>query len=58
MRKAGSRFCLPREDGDRVGGGVENTGKALPPKAAGEKVEKWNQRRDLTKKGERRKERV
>ena len=47
MRKAGSRFCLPREDGDRVGGGVENTGKALPPKAAGEKVEKWKQPQGL-----------
>ena len=36
----------------------ENTGKAPPPKAAGEKVEKWKQPQGLTKKGERKKERV
>ena len=34
--RAGSHFCMQKEDRD--GGGGE---KSNPPKAAGEKVEKW-----------------
>ena len=44
-RRVGNRFCGRREDGDWGGG--ENMGKAHPPKAAGEKVEKWKQPQGL-----------